>query len=76
MTTPSTHPLASATQASIEMAIAQALSELTGRTAQVTVKNGTHSPMYLDTCYSSLEISVSFPQPSPEEGEDGDAPMG
>jgi hypothetical protein len=64
------HPLANVTQAQLEAAIAQALSELSGRSAQVTLQGVTHSPMYLDSSYSKLQVTVQFAQLNPEVGED------
>lgn len=64
------HPLANVTQAQLEAAIAQALSELSGHTAQVTVHGCTHSPLYLESCYSKLQVTAHFQPLNPEEGED------
>lgn len=64
------HPLANVTQAQLEAAIAQALSELSGRTAHVTVHGCTNSPMYLESCYSKLQVTANFQPVNPEEGED------
>lgn len=64
------HPLANVTQAQIELAIAQALSELSGHTAQVTLQGATHSPMYLESCHSKLQVTVNFAPLNAEEGED------
>lgn len=64
------HPLTNVTPEQIEMAIAQALSELTGHTAHVQLQDAQHSPAYTDAGHSKLQISVTFAPLNPEEGED------
>jgi hypothetical protein len=54
----------------VELAIAQALTELTGRRATVKLCDAQHSPPYLDAGHSTLHLSVTFAQPNPEEGDD------
>lgn len=64
------HPLANVTHAQLEAAIAQALSELSGYSAQVTLQSATHSPLYLESSYSKLQVTVHFAPLNSEEGED------
>ncbi len=64
------HPLANMSQAQIELAISQALCQLTGHMAQATLVAATHSPAYTDAGHSKLQISVTFQPLNPEEGED------
>ena len=64
------HPLENVSQAQIELAIAQALCELTGHAAQVQMQSAQHSPAYTDAGHSKLQISVTFAPLNPEEGED------
>lgn len=64
------NPLAGITQDKIELFLAQALTELTGHSARVTLRSAEHSPPYVDSGHSVLQLGVTFSPPSPEdEGE-------
>ena len=71
-TTMSTHPLKTRTPADLELFLAQALTELTGTNATVTVDNMTMKEGMTGLGDATLQISVRFPMPA---AEDGDVPF-
>ncbi|TXH90338.1 MAG: hypothetical protein E6Q78_05190 [Rhodoferax sp.] len=63
------HPLANIPKERIELAIAQALTELCNQWADVTLEAAQHTGGVLTAGESSLQVSVSFRARNPEEGE-------
>lgn len=63
------HPLAKISSEAIELAIAQALSELSGQRADVTLRSVEHTGGLMTAGESRLQVLVSFRPDKPEEGE-------